>query len=180
MTIKDRQSSKAKLRRAAVKYKRSRKSLKEIKKGTTKIKESIEGMHNLRIRSWRRSNSKKKIMEIIDHPSPHVYKPIEWMKEKCPRYRNDKVSSTDAKCKDIDIRLAFYDLETGGFRKDTDLLHVCFHCGGVDDLDLHMMPEKGIELTKVHGLSISHSTREKRLINCKGELKDTVTAKYSA
>ena len=43
------------------------------------------------------------------------------MKEKCPRYRNDKVSSTDGKYKNRDIRLAFYDLETGGFRKDADL-----------------------------------------------------------
>ena len=52
---------------------------------------------------------------IIDHPSPHVNKAIEWMKEKCPWYRNDKVSSTDGKCKSRDIRLAFYDLETGRF-----------------------------------------------------------------
>ena len=121
-------------------------------------------------------------MEIIDHPSPHVYKAIEWMKEKCPRYGNDKVSSTDGKCKDRDIRLAFYDLETGGFGKDADLLQVCFHCNGVDDLDLHIMPEKGIEpsVTKVHRLSVSCSTEEKRLVNCKGELKDTVTVKYAA
>ena len=44
------------------------------------------------------------------------------------------------------------------------------------------MPEKGIEpsATKVHGLSVSYSTGEKRLVNCKGELKDTVTAKYAA
>ena len=121
-------------------------------------------------------------MEIIDHPSPHVNKAIEWMKEKCPRYRNDKVSSTDGKCKSRDIRLAFYDLETGGFRKDADLLQVCFHCDGVDGLDLYIMPEKGIEpsATKVHGLSVSYSTGEKRLVNCKGELKDTVTAKYAA
>ena len=71
-----------------------------------------------------RIKQQKKIMEIIDHPSPHVDRAIEWMKEKCPRYRNDidKVSSTDGKCKDRDIRLAFYDLETGGFRKDADLL----------------------------------------------------------
>ena len=120
-------------------------------------------------------------MEIIYHPSPHVNKAVEWMKEKCPRYRNDKVSSTDGKCKNRDIRLAFYDLETGGFRKDADLLQVCFHCDGVDDLDLYIMPEKGIEPSamKVHGLSVSYSTGEKRLVNCKGELKDTVTAKYS-
>ena len=120
-------------------------------------------------------------MEIIYHPSPHVNKAIEWMKEKCPWYRNDKVSSTDGKCKNRDIRLAFYDLETGGFRKDADLLQVCFHCDGVDDLDLYIMPEKGIEpsATKVHGLSVSYSIGEKRLVNCKGELKDTVTAKYS-
>ena len=80
------------------------------------------------------------------------------MKEKCPWYRNDKVSSTDGKCKDRDIRLAFYDLETGGFRKDTDLLQVYFHCDGVDDLDLYIMPERGIEpsATEVH-----------RLVNCK-------------
>ena len=84
-------------------------------------------------------------MEIIYHSSPHVNKAIEWMKEKCPRYRNDKVSSTDGKCKNRDIRLAFYDLETGGFRKDADLLQVCFHCDGVDDLDLYIMPEKGID-----------------------------------
>ena len=33
-----------------------------------------------------------------------------------------------------------------------DLLQVCFHCDGVDDLDLYIMPEKGIEpsATKVH------------------------------
>ena len=43
MTIKDKKFSKAKLKRAAVKYKRCRKSLKEIRKRTTKIKESIEG-----------------------------------------------------------------------------------------------------------------------------------------
>ena len=44
------------------------------------------------------------------------------------------------------------------------------------------MPEKGIELsaTKVHRLSVSYSTGEKRLVNCKEELKDTVTAKYAA
>ena len=44
------------------------------------------------------------------------------------------------------------------------------------------MPEKGIEprATKVHRLSVSYSTGEKRLINCKGELKDTITAKYAA
>ena len=44
------------------------------------------------------------------------------------------------------------------------------------------MPEKGIKLseTKVHGLSVSYSTGEKRLVNCKGELKDTVTAKYAS
>ena len=123
-------------------------------------------------------------MEIIDHvyPSPHVYKALEWMKEKCPRYRNDKLSSTDGKCKDRDIRLAFYDLKTGGFRKYADLFQVCFHCEGVDDLDLHIMPENGIEpsATKVHRLSVRHSTGEKRLVNCKGELKDTVTAKYAA
>ena len=43
VTIKDRQFTKAKLRRAALKYKRRRKSLKEIRKHTIKIKESIEG-----------------------------------------------------------------------------------------------------------------------------------------
>ena len=43
VTIKGRQFSKAKLILAAVKYKRRRKSLKEIRKRTTKIKESIEG-----------------------------------------------------------------------------------------------------------------------------------------
>ena len=93
-----------------------------------------------------------------------------------------KVSSTDGKCKNRDIRLAFYDLETGGFRKDADLLQVCFHCDGVDDLDLYIMSEKGIEPSapKVHGLSVSYSTGEKRLVNCKRELKDTVTAKYAA
>ena len=44
------------------------------------------------------------------------------------------------------------------------------------------MPEKGIEpsATKVHRLSVSYSTGEKRLVNCKEELKDTVTAKYAA
>ena len=44
------------------------------------------------------------------------------------------------------------------------------------------MPEKGIEpsATKVHGLSVSYSAGEKRLVNCRGELKDTVTAKYAA
>ena len=132
MTIKAKQFKK--LRRAAVKYKRRRKSLKEIRKRTTKIKESIEGTtYESGVGADQRA---KKIMEIIDHPSCHVNKAIEWMKEKCPRYRNDKVSSTDGKCKNRDIRLAFYDLETGGFRKDADLLQVCFHCDGVDDLDL--------------------------------------------
>ena len=56
----------------------------------------------------------------------------------------------------------------------------CFHCDGVDDLDLYIMPEKGIEPSAIHGLSVSYSTGEKRLVNCKGELKDTVTAKYAA
>ena len=44
------------------------------------------------------------------------------------------------------------------------------------------MPEKGIEpsATKVHGLSHTYSTEEKRLVTCKGELKDTVTAKCAA
>ena len=180
VTIKDRQFSKAKLRRDAVKYKRPRKSLKEIRKRTTKIKESIEGTtYESGVGA---DQTAKKIMEIIYHPSPHVNKAIERMKEKRPRYRNDKVSSTDGKCKNRDIRLAFYDLETGGFRKDADLLQVCFHCDGVDDLDLYIMPEKGIEpsATKVHGLSVSYSTGEKRLVNCKGELKNTVTAKYAA
>ena len=79
-----------------------------------------------------------------------------------------------------DIRLVFNDLETGGFRKDADLFQVCFHCDGVDDLDLHIMPEKEPSATKVHGPSVSYSTGEKRLVNCKGELKDTVTAKYAA
>ena len=80
------------------------------------------------------------------------------MKGKCPRYRNDKVSSTDGKCKNRDIRLAFYDLETVGFRRDADLLQVCFHCDGVDDLDLCIMPEEGTEPSamKVHGLSVSY------------------------
>ena len=180
VTIKDRQFSKAKLRRAAVKYKRRRKSLKEVRKRTTKIKESIEGTtYESGVSA---DQTAKKIMEIIYHPSPHVNKAIEWMKKKCPWNRNDKVSSTDGKCKNRDIRLAFYDLETGGYRKDADLLQVCFHCDGVDDLDLYIMPEKGIEpsATKVHGLSVSYSTGEKRLVNCKGELKDTVTAKYAA
>ena len=69
-----------------------------------------------------------------------------------------------------------------GFRLDADLLQVCCHCDGVDDFDLYIMPEKGIEPSamKVHGLSVSCSTGEKRLVNCKGELKDTVTAKYAA
>ena len=101
VTIKDRQFSKTKLRRAAVKYKRRRKSLKEIKKRTTKIKESIEGTtYESGVGS---DQTAKKILEIIDHPSSHVYKAIEWMKEKCPWYRNDKVSSTEGKCKDRDI-----------------------------------------------------------------------------
>ena len=43
-------------------------------------------------------------MEIIDHPLPHVNKAIEWMKEKCPRYRNYKVSLTDGKCKHRDSK----------------------------------------------------------------------------
>ena len=44
------------------------------------------------------------------------------------------------------------------------------------------MAEKGIEpsATKVHGLLVSYSTGEKRLVNRKGELRDTVTAKYAA
>ena len=109
VTIKDRQFSKAKLR---VKYKRRRKSMKEIRKRTTKIKESIEGTtYESGVGA---DQTAKKIMEIIDHPSSHVNKAIEWMKEKSPRYGNDKVSSTDGKCKDRDIRLAFHDLETGG------------------------------------------------------------------
>ena len=79
VTIKDRQFSKAKLRRAAAKYKRCRKSLKEIRKRTTKIKESIEGTtYESGIGA---DQTAKQIMEIIDHPSPHVYKAIEWMKE---------------------------------------------------------------------------------------------------
>ena len=41
-----------------------------------------------------------------------------------------------------DIQLALYDLETGGFGKDTALLQVCFHCDGVDDLDLYIIPKK--------------------------------------
>ena len=79
MTIKDRQFSKAKLRRTAVKYKRRRKSLKEIKKRTTKIKESIEG--STYEPGVGADQTAKKIMKIIDHPSRHVYKAIEWMKE---------------------------------------------------------------------------------------------------
>ena len=92
------------MRRAAVKYKRSRKFLKEIRKRTTKIKESIEG--TTYESGAGADQTAKNIMEITDHPSPHVYKAKEWMKEKCPRYRNNKVSSTDSKCKDRDIRLA--------------------------------------------------------------------------
>ena len=89
MTIKDRQFSKAKLRRAAVKYKRRRKSLKEIRNRTTRIKESIEGAtYESGVGA---DQTTKKIMEIIDDPLHHVNKAIEWMKEKCPRYRNDKV-----------------------------------------------------------------------------------------
>ena len=44
------------------------------------------------------------------------------------------------------------------------------------------MPEKGVEpsATKIHGLSVSYSTGEKRLVNCNEELKDNVTAKYAA
>ena len=79
LTIKNRQFSKAKLRRAAVKYKRRRKSLKEIRKRTTKIKESVEGTtYESGVGA---DQTAKQIMEIIDHPSPHVYKSIEWMKE---------------------------------------------------------------------------------------------------
>ena len=67
VTIKDRQFSKAKLRPATVKYKRRRNSLKEIRKRTTKIKESIEGT------TYESGvGTARKIMEIIDHPSPHV------------------------------------------------------------------------------------------------------------
>ena len=99
-----------------VKSKRRRKSLKEIRKRTTKIIESIESTtYESGVGA---DQTARKIMEIIDHPSPHVYKAIERMKEKCPRYRNDKVLSSDCKCKDRDIRPGFYDLETGGFRKD--------------------------------------------------------------
>ena len=54
----------------------------------------------------------KNNMEIIDHISPHVNNAIEWMKEKYPRYRNDKVSLTDGKCNNKNIQLAFYYLET--------------------------------------------------------------------
>ena len=87
--IKDRQFCKAKLRRAAVKYKRRRKSVKEIRKRTMKIKESIEGTtYESGVGA---DQTAKNIMEITDHPSPHVNKAIEWMKEKCPRYRNNKV-----------------------------------------------------------------------------------------
>ena len=44
------------------------------------------------------------------------------------------------------------------------------------------MPEKAIEpsASKVHRLSVSYSTGEKKLVRCKGELKDSVTAKYAA
>ena len=86
------------MRRAAVKHKRRRKSLTEIRKRTTKIKESIEGTtYESGVGA---DQTTKKRMEITDHPLPHVCKAIEWMKEKCSRYRNDKVSSTDGKCKD--------------------------------------------------------------------------------
>ena len=98
--------------------------MKEIRKGSTKIKESVEGTtYESGVGA---DQTAKKIMEITDHPSPHVYKPIEWMNEKCPRYRNDKISSTDGKCKDRDIRLAFYDLETGEFRKDVTCFRYAF------------------------------------------------------
>ena len=75
VTIKDRQFRRAKLRRAAVKYKRLRKSLKEIRKRTKKIKESVEGTtYESGVDA---GQTAKKIMEKIDHPSPHVYKTTE-------------------------------------------------------------------------------------------------------
>ena len=76
------------------------------------------------------------------------------MKEKCPRYRNDKVSSTDGKCKNRDFRLAFMIWKLEGLGRTLTCIQVCFHCDGVNDLDLYIMPEKGIEpsATKVHGL----------------------------
>ena len=67
MTLKDRQFSKAKLRRAAVKYKHRRKSLKQNRKRTTKIKEPIEGTtYESGVGA---DQTAKKIMEITDHPS---------------------------------------------------------------------------------------------------------------
>ena len=67
-----RQFTKAKLRRAAVKYKRHQKSLKEIRKRTMKIKESIEGTtYESGVGT---DQTAKRIMEITDQPSPHVYK----------------------------------------------------------------------------------------------------------
>ena len=59
-----------------VKYKCSRKSLKEIRKCTMKIKESTEGT------TYESGDgvdqTAKKLIKIIDHHSPHVDKAIEW------------------------------------------------------------------------------------------------------
>ena len=53
--------------------------MKEIRKHTTKIKEPIEGTtYESGCGAYQTA---KKIMEIIDHPSPHMYKAIEWRKE---------------------------------------------------------------------------------------------------
>ena len=80
----------------------------------------------------------------------------------------------------------YYDLETGGLKKDAEVLQVSISAASSSDhpseISLYVLPTKKIDsaATKVHGLSVSHATGQKALVDKDGKLLPTTSLQKAA
>eukprot|EP00112_Aurelia_sp_Birch-Aquarium-sp1_P014841 Seg323.9 transcript_id=Seg323.9/GoldUCD/mRNA.D3Y31 product="hypothetical protein" protein_id=Seg323.9/GoldUCD/D3Y31 len=161
-------------RQATLNFKRARKSNKKSRKSKDNINETIEGTSYATGLGLLTSDVTF-IQETL--ASPQQEKELEdGLQVNCERKPvYNRADSSDR------LKIIFYDLETGGLTKDSEILQVsmleAYPSESKSELSIYIMPTKKFDpsSSKIHGLKVSYATGKKELLNKDGNVLPTVT-----
>ena len=107
-----------------------------------------------------------------------------WLDGRCAKF--DRKFRYDRPNPAVPITVLYYDLETGGLKKDAEVLQVSISAASSSDhpseISLYVLPTKKVDsaATKVHGLSVSYATGQKTLVDKDGKLLPTASLQKAA
>ena len=168
-------------RQSTLQFKINRKRNRAKMKQTNKLKEMQEGTTYDSGVGFRRNSIL--VQDILANPE-ESNDVKEWLDGRCEKF--DRKFRYERPNPAVPITVLLYDLETGGLKKDAEVLQVSISAASSSDhpseTSLYVLPTKKIDsaATKVHGLSVSYATGQKALVDKDSKLFPSTSLQKAA